>query len=112
MYIKKLTIKNFRTFDEEGVTLQFNKGVNAIIGENNSGKSAVMDAIRIAFSTVTYKKDIFFTNKQLREQIQLLHRDIAVHENNLFGYETKLRAIEKENAEIKSSFWYKVFGKK
>jgi len=61
MYIKKLTIKNFRAFDEDGITLQFNKGVNAIIGENNSGKSAVMDAIRIAFSTVTYKKDIFFT---------------------------------------------------
>ena len=49
MYIKKLTIKNFRVFDEDGITLQFNKGVNAIIGENNSGKSAVMDAIRIAF---------------------------------------------------------------
>lgn len=61
MYIEKLTIKNFRAFDEDGITLQFNKGVNAIIGENNSGKSAVMDAIRIAFSTVTYKKDIFFT---------------------------------------------------
>lgn len=61
MYIKKLTIKNFRAFDEDGITLQFNKGVNAIIGENNSGKSAVMDAIRIAYSTVTYKKDIFFT---------------------------------------------------
>ena len=61
MYIKKLTIKNFRAFDEDGITLQFNKGVNAIIGENNSGKSAVMDAVRIAFSTVTYKKDIFFT---------------------------------------------------
>ena len=61
MYIEKLTIKNFRAFDEDGITLQFNKGVNAIIGENNSGKSTVMDAIRIAFSTVTYKKDIFFT---------------------------------------------------
>ena len=45
MYIKKLTIKNFRVFDEDGITLQFNKGVNAIIGENNSGKSAVMDRI-------------------------------------------------------------------
>ena len=33
MHIKKLTIKNFRVFDEEGITLQFNKGVNAIIGE-------------------------------------------------------------------------------
>jgi len=61
MYIKKLTIKNYRAFDEDGITVQFNKGVNAIIGENNSGKSAVMDAIRIAYSTVTYKKDIFFT---------------------------------------------------
>lgn len=37
MYIKKLTIKNFRVFNEDGITLQFNKGVNAIIGENNSG---------------------------------------------------------------------------
>jgi len=52
MYIKKLTIKNFRAFDEDGITLQFNKGVNAIIGENNSGKSAVMDAIRIFYRNI------------------------------------------------------------
>lgn len=61
MYLKRLDIKNFRTFDEEGISLIFNKGVNAIIGENNSGKSSVIDAIRIAYSTVTYKKDIFFS---------------------------------------------------
>lgn len=60
MYLKTLVIKNYRPFDEDGITLIFNKGVNAIIGENNSGKSAVMDAIRIVYSTVTYKKDIFF----------------------------------------------------
>ncbi|MBQ6304137.1 MAG: AAA family ATPase [Clostridiales bacterium] len=61
MYIKKFKIKNFRTFGEEGITLQFNKGVNAIIGENNSGKSAIIDAIRIAYSTLTYRRDIFFS---------------------------------------------------
>lgn len=61
MYLKRLHIKNFRTFDEDGITLIFNKGVNAILGENNSGKSSVIDAIRIAYSTVTYKKDIFFS---------------------------------------------------
>lgn len=61
MYLKRLDIKNFRAFDEEGVSLIFNQGVNAIIGENNSGKSSVIDAIRIAYSTVTYKKDIFFS---------------------------------------------------
>ena len=61
MYLKKLVIKNFRTFDEDGFTLIFNKGVNAIIGENNVGKSAIMDAIRIVYTTVTYRKDIFFS---------------------------------------------------
>lgn len=61
MYLKTLVIKNYRAFDEDGITLIFNKGVNAIIGENNSGKSAVMDAIRIVYSTVTYKKEIFFS---------------------------------------------------
>ncbi len=61
MYLKKLIIKNFRIFDETGIELIFNKGINAIIGENNSGKSSIIDALRIVFSTVTYKKDIFFS---------------------------------------------------
>lgn len=61
MYLKKLIIKNFRIFDEIGIELIFNKGVNAIIGENNSGKSSVIDALRIVYSTVAYKKDIFFS---------------------------------------------------
>jgi putative ATP-dependent endonuclease of OLD family len=60
MYLKRIQIRNFRVFDEAGVEIVFNKGVNAIIGENNSGKSSIIDAIRIAFSTVPYKKDVFF----------------------------------------------------
>lgn len=52
MYLKKITIKNFRVFDETGIDVVFNKGVNAVIGENNSGKSSLIDAIRIAFSTI------------------------------------------------------------
>lgn len=52
------------------------------------------------------------TNKQLREQIQLLDRSINVYKNKLSGLEARLRVTEQENAEIKSSFWYKLFGKK
>lgn len=60
MFISKVEIKNFRIFNDEGIVAYFKKGVNAIISENNCGKTAVIDALRIAFSTVPYKKDIFF----------------------------------------------------
>lgn len=60
MYISKVCVRNFRFFDDVGISATFNKGVNAIIGENNTGKSAFVDALRIAFSTTLYKKDIYF----------------------------------------------------
>lgn len=60
MYISKVTIRNFRIFDQVGITASLKKGINAIISENNCGKSAFIDALRIAFSTTSYKKDIYF----------------------------------------------------
>ena len=45
MYIKQFDIKNFRVFDR--ISLFLNKGVNIIIGENNSGKTTIIDALRI-----------------------------------------------------------------
>ena len=45
MYLSTLTIKNFRAF--KSIELNFQKGLNVIIGENNSGKSAIIDALRI-----------------------------------------------------------------
>lgn len=45
MYISKLSIRNFRNFCN--VSLNFNKGVNTIIGENGSGKTNLFHAIRL-----------------------------------------------------------------
>ncbi len=45
MHISRLNISNFRAF--ESLSINFQKGVNIIIGENNSGKSAIIDALRI-----------------------------------------------------------------
>jgi len=45
MHISKLTLVNYRNF--KNTTLQFRKGVNTIIGENGSGKSNILRAIRL-----------------------------------------------------------------
>lgn len=44
MYLSKLTITNFRHLAD--VTLDFVPGLNVILGPNNIGKSAVVDALR------------------------------------------------------------------
>lgn len=45
MYISKLKIKNFKCFDE--VEINFDPNFNLIIGENNSGKSTIFEAMRL-----------------------------------------------------------------
>ena len=53
MHLSQLTIRNFRQFGESLSELQvgFCPGVTALVGRNDSGKSAVIDAIRYALLT-------------------------------------------------------------
>ena len=45
MYLSKISIKDFRLFSGS-VEVSFSKGLNLLVGENGSGKSSVIDAIR------------------------------------------------------------------
>lgn len=47
MYLSSLTIHNFRCFQDTKV--EFTAGLNLLIGENNSGKTAVIEALRLLF---------------------------------------------------------------
>ena len=78
MYISKVNIRNFRVFDSEGITASFKKGVNAVIGENNCGKSALVDALRIAFSTTSYRKEIYFNLSDFHINSQGIRSNEAV----------------------------------
>lgn len=53
MYLSQLTIRNFRQFGDGNTALHiaFNSGVTALVGRNDSGKSAVIDSIRYALLT-------------------------------------------------------------
>lgn len=45
MRLRELTIKNFRKHDL--LTVNFPKGLSVIVGENNTGKTAIVDALRL-----------------------------------------------------------------
>ena len=50
MYLQKIRLQNFRCFRGPQV-VEFNKGLNVLVGENDSGKTAIIDAIRIVMGT-------------------------------------------------------------
>ena len=58
MYLHKLSITNFRKYggsnDKPGIVIEFNKGLNVFIGENESGKTSIVDAIRYVLQTQSY----------------------------------------------------------
>ncbi len=51
MYLSILKLKNYRCFDGKDHYINFNKGLNVLVGENDSGKSAIIDAIRLVLGT-------------------------------------------------------------
>lgn len=59
MYISSVRLENFRVFGgtteeaDRSLTLPLTPGLNALVGENDSGKSAVVDAIRYCLGTTS-----------------------------------------------------------
>ncbi|QLW74220.1 AAA family ATPase [Citrobacter freundii] len=53
MYISEIRIENFRLFGstEKAFVLPLNPGLTALVGENDAGKTAVIDAIRLVLGT-------------------------------------------------------------
>lgn len=49
MYLHSLQITNFRKLQE--FSIEFNKGLNLLVGENDSGKSSIIDAIKLVTGT-------------------------------------------------------------
>ena len=53
MYLSKLTIENFRCFGEGAnrFELSLRPGLTTLVGENDTGKSAIIDALRFVLGT-------------------------------------------------------------
>lgn len=93
MYIEKVEIENFRIFGEKA-EIFFQKGLNMLIGENNSGKTAIIDAIRLVMSLGTYKRNLYMDESDFHVNeygVRSLEAKISLYFNDLNeGQKTEL----------------------
>lgn len=95
MYISELRLWNFRKYGGDGFDLDsphlvvpFKKGMNVLIGENDSGKTAIIDAIKYvlktnAFESIRLQQDDFH-NDERRLRIELHIADMTEEEARYF----------------------------
>ncbi|MGO4308536.1 ATP-dependent endonuclease [Pseudomonas sp. KB_15] len=62
MHLKRIRSANFRAFgaDDHQLDWELNPGLNILVGENDSGKTSVVDAIRYVLWTTSYEFIRFF----------------------------------------------------
>lgn len=90
MYLGKINIQNFRQF--KSLELEFQHGLNLLIGENDSGKSSIIDAIKFVTGThsndwLRLDKDDFFTDGSTRAtelKIVCIFKDLSQDEAAAF----------------------------
>ena len=96
MYLQNIKLWNFRKFGRDenfdinspDLNLNFNKGLNVIIGENDSGKTAIIDAIKCVLKTHSYdyikieEKDFYGSSDRLR--IELTFKNLVPEEAKNF----------------------------
>lgn len=117
MYLSELKLWNFRKFGGGGnivtdrneirqpdLEVQFQNGLNVLIGENESGKTAIIDAIKLVLKTHSTEwirvdfEDFYDTTKQLR--IECIFRgfedkdDEAMHFTEWLGMEGENESAE------------------
>jgi putative ATP-dependent endonuclease of the OLD family len=77
MYLASLKIENFRKFGSGSKALEiaFKPGLTALVGENDSGKSAIIDALRFALGTTDLEwyrlEDSDFHSEDLSKEIRI-----------------------------------------
>ncbi|MVC74438.1 DUF2813 domain-containing protein [Vibrio cholerae] len=91
VYLAELSITNFRSFGPDGIKVRFREGVTALVGENDSGKTAVIDALRFLLGT-TDQEWLRFNDDDFHKAIK---DNSESNEIKIFGTFKKLTPSDK-----------------
>lgn len=86
MYLKEMNLWNFRKYEE--LKVNFKQGLNVLIGENDSGKTTIVDAIKLVLGTNSndfikvFEDDFHKDEKKLK--IELIFSGLSVDEGAKF----------------------------
>ena len=104
MYLAHLRIKNFRILKEVDIPLQ--SGLNVLLGENDSGKTAITDAVRLLLGTRDYEKiqitsDDFYVDPAGRSRELIIEgefKGISDNEAALFLEWIKIESVNEDGS--------------
>ncbi|MFH6965106.1 ATP-dependent endonuclease [Flavobacterium plurextorum] len=85
MYISKLVIKNYRTFDDFTIEL---KPLTLIVGENNIGKSNLLDSIGLIFG-----QDVSYTKRRILEVSDFNYKEILRFKSQVLDFTIPIEDI-------------------
>lgn len=111
MYLQEVKLYNWRKFKatedgNPGLVVHFKKGLNLLIGENDSGKTAIIDAIRMVLGTNSRMTD-WITDEDFSEgtenlEIECVFSDLSEQEEAYFleWLTTEGKQVEKTSLRV------------
>ncbi len=91
MFVSRLVVRNFRNF--ESLDVPFSPGTTCVLGENNSGKSNLLHAIRLALDSNLSARDRSLTAHDIHQSQDLSHPLQVVVAVEFHGYENNVAEL-------------------
>lgn len=105
--MRKLIIKNFKAFGDDGVSLSCDKGENVLCyGENGTGKSSIFEAIKLVFHRTRLEQENVSPMLIGEDRIAALRQFLMSYNNKITGNDFSVKVNEQQYDGFDSSIYY------